>query len=356
MIERAADARLAALAGNPRLSDDLRQRIQRGLRDRVADARVQVQAYISTSVIGPPGSPHGAWHAGRRTVVRAGALPPGARPLAPGAHAEVVLTAAGLRLTGRVDLLRVSEAGAHITDYKTGSESPMPSEQLDLYALLWDLDRDANPSGLPVASLTAAYPGRDVAIPVPGEPALREIEKQIAASIDAADAELASDRAPRRPSAENCGSCDVRHLCDDYWSDVAPRPVRPCRTRPGSTARAWSAHAHGPHSWWLHPDGDPASKLLIQAPQSGPELLLRRPRPDPRAAYRRRPRLQDNRGADERGHRGIPHDRPLSPGPLAPSAATPARPCSRRQAESLKSQPPCSRASLSRPNRFSGSA
>ena len=60
VIERAAEARLASLPGNPRLSDDLRQRIQRGLRGRVADARVQVQAFISNAVIAPGGKAHEA--------------------------------------------------------------------------------------------------------------------------------------------------------------------------------------------------------------------------------------------------------------------------------------------------------
>ena len=60
VIERAAEARLASLPGNPRLSDYLRQRIQRGLRGRVADARVQVQAFISNTVIAPGGKAHEA--------------------------------------------------------------------------------------------------------------------------------------------------------------------------------------------------------------------------------------------------------------------------------------------------------
>ena len=75
-----------------------------------------------------------------------------------------------------------------------------------------------------VAGLTAAYPGRDAAIPVPGEPELRDIEKQIAVSIGEADAELAATTPRAVPSAENCGNCQVRHLCDAYWSTVAPDP------------------------------------------------------------------------------------------------------------------------------------
>lgn len=43
-----------------RFIDNLRQRNQRGLRDRVADARVQFQAFISNAVIAPGGKAHQA--------------------------------------------------------------------------------------------------------------------------------------------------------------------------------------------------------------------------------------------------------------------------------------------------------
>jgi hypothetical protein len=271
VIERAAETRLASLQGNPRLSDDLRQRIQRGLRGRVADARVQVQAYISNAIITPGRSTHEGGPSAATSVP--GADTPGARvPLSRGTHTEVMLTALELRLTGRLDLLRVSEAGAHITDYKTGAGSPSHAEQLRLYALLWDLDRDANPRRRPVVSLTAAYPGRDTAIPVPGEAELRNIEKQVTASIDLADAELASDVPRAVPSAENCVNCEVRHLCDAYWTTVVPDPSGlPDGAR--FDCQGVVGTAHGPHSWWLHPYGPDRAKLLIQAPQSGRELL-----------------------------------------------------------------------------------
>ena len=270
VIERAAEARLAALPGNPRLNDDSRHRIQRGLRNKVADARVQVQAFITNAVIAPGGKAH---EAGTPAAGRApGAAVSGERaPLSLGLHAEVTLTVPQLRLTGRVDLLRIAEPGAHITDYKTGAESPSHAEQLRLYALLWDLDRDTNPGRRPVAGLTAAYPGRDAAIPVPGEPELRDIEKQIAVSIGEADAELAATTPRAVPSAENCGNCQVRHLCDAYWSTVAPDPSDlPDEAR--FDCQGMVGTANGPRSWWLHVDGPAQSKLLIQAPESGPEL------------------------------------------------------------------------------------
>jgi hypothetical protein len=270
VIERAAEARLASLPGNPRLSDYLRQRIQRGLRDRVADARVQVQAFISNAVIAPGGK-------AQEAVTPATGRAPGATvsrehaPLSLGSHAEVTLTVPQLRVTGRLDLLRLTQTGAHITDYKTAAESPSHTEQLRLYALLWNLDYDANPDRRPVASLTAAYPGHDAAIPVPREPELRDIEKQIAVSVGEADAELAAAVPRAVPSAENCVNCEVRHLCDAYWSTVTPDPSDlPDEAR--FDCQGMVGTANGPRSWWLHIDGPAQSKLLVQAPESGPEL------------------------------------------------------------------------------------
>lgn len=270
VIEHAADARLASLPGNPRVSDDLRQQIQRALRTRVADARVQVQAYISNTIIVPATKANGAGTPAPRRAPDAAAS---TRRVAinTGSHAEVQLTVPQLRLTGRIDLLRVTPAGAHITDYKTGAESPGHAEQLQLYALLWDLDRGANPGRLPVTGLTAAYPGRNVAIPVPDESALRDHEKQLTAAMQEADAELAA-AAPRAvPSAENCAHCDVRHLCDAYWSSVAPDPAE-------LPDQAWFdcqgvvGTANGPRSWWLHLDGTGQRDLIVQASPTGPEL------------------------------------------------------------------------------------
>jgi hypothetical protein len=259
VIDGAVQTRMAALQGNPRLSDDLQERLRRGLDGRVPDARVQVQGYISRSVIASAGTP-------KATRKPAAADAPGGRgPLQPGSYAEVRLAAPQLRLTGRLDLLRVTGADVHITDYKTGAESPAHADQLRLYALLWDLDRDANPGRRPVASLTAAYPARDVAIPVPGESELRDMERQTEASIEEADAELAIAVPRPVPSAENCANCNVRHLCDVYWSVVAPEPSALPEEAKFDVQGMVSA-PNGQHSWWFHPEGCDRKAVLIQVP------------------------------------------------------------------------------------------
>jgi hypothetical protein len=269
VIEASAEARLSGLAGNPRLRGDLQQRLQRDLSRRIADARAQVQAHVSRSDLAPAAAAPGAAAAFAATP----RSPEGGKraPLAAGTYAEVALASQHLRLAGRVDLLRVSGTGAGITDYKTGAESPVHVEQLELYALLWDLDHDANPGRLPVTSLTAAYPGRDVTVPVPDEQGMREIEKRTAAAIADAETEVSADVPRAKPSPENCANCDVRHLCDAYWPAVAPDPSA---LDDGSRldCQGLVGTRQGPRSWWLHPDGQGRSRLLVQASPSGPEL------------------------------------------------------------------------------------
>ncbi|MGW6504285.1 PD-(D/E)XK nuclease family protein [Nonomuraea angiospora] len=266
LIERTTEKRLAGLQGNPRLSDDLRQSIHRRLHGRAADARVRVQAYISKAVITPGGEPTAGGTSPGAIVSRRGSA-----PLSLGSHAEATLTASHLRLRGRVDLIRITESGAHITDYKTGDESPGHAEQLRLYALLWSLDADANPGGRPVAALTAAYPGRDIAIPVPSEPELHGIQKQAAASIEEAEAELAAAVPRAIPSTQNCSNCDVRHLCDAYWSSVAPDPSD-LSDQSRFDCQGLIGAQNGQHSWWFHPESRAQQAILIQAPLTGPDL------------------------------------------------------------------------------------
>ena len=60
-------------------------------------------------------------------------------------------------------------------------------------------------------------------------------------------------------------------MCDAYWSTVAPDPSDlPDEAR--FDCQGTVGTANGPRSWWLHVDGPAQSKLLIQAPESGPEL------------------------------------------------------------------------------------
>jgi hypothetical protein len=127
------------------------------------------------------------------------------------------------------------------------------------------------PPGARSLALPPPTPVATWRFPSPGDPELRDIEKEIAGSIGEADAELTAATPRAVPSVENCGNCDVRHLCDAYWSTVVTDPLDlPDEAR--FDCQGTVGTANGPRSWWLHVNGSAQSKLLIQAPESGPEL------------------------------------------------------------------------------------
>ena len=269
IIDNAVQNRLARLKTNPRLSDERRQRLARDLRNQVAEARVRVQTYLSRStfVSGGPSSPTAEtvnYNATGRLSER--------RSATFGTYAETLLASEDLRLLGRVDLLTVGEHGAEITDYKTGSEDPSHREQLEVYALLWNLDRSVNPGKRPVARLTAAYPSHDVTIPVPDESVMQELETMLITRIAAADAALAAAPPRAIPNNENCGYCQVRHLCADYWSTMIPDPA----TLPDGAwfdCQGTVGAQNGARSWWLHLESTGQPNLLLKMPPTGPELI-----------------------------------------------------------------------------------
>lgn len=221
LIEQAVTAQLDLIKTNPRVDDERCRRLTREIGDRIADARGQVQEYLSRAkLLAKPAN------AAEPAQGPAGQESPafGRRPVGAGAHPEVTLADENLRLMGRVDLLAVGDAHAEIIDYKTGAEDSGHLDQLRLYALLWNLDRVVNPTGVPAAELTAAYQSHDVTVAAPTAGELLDLEEAVRARIAAADALVANDSPPAYPSAELCGMCPVRNLCDAYWASVAPDP------------------------------------------------------------------------------------------------------------------------------------
>jgi len=73
--------------------------------------------------------------------------PPLRRPLANGAHPEVELRAKSIGWKGKADLLVVGDDACEITDFKTGAADEAHKFQVRVYAVLWRLDDQLNPSG-----------------------------------------------------------------------------------------------------------------------------------------------------------------------------------------------------------------
>lgn len=216
VVEQAAGKKIQAIAENPRATAERKSRLARELLDAVPDARAQVQEYLSRARFTPGPTNRNA--AGGRSSEKK------RRKATAGSNAELTLLDEKLRLTGRVDLIDVKPGDASIIDYKTGAEDAGHLEQLQLYALLWDLDRVANPNSIPATELTAAYSNHDVKAEALSQKTLRDLEESLRIRIAAADSMVAADVPIANPSVENCGFCPVRHLCDSYWTTMCPDP------------------------------------------------------------------------------------------------------------------------------------
>jgi hypothetical protein len=170
----------------------------------------------------------------------------------------VDLAAPELRWKGRIDLLVVSARGCEITDFKTGKEDPKHVLQVQIYALLWSLDRQRNPQGQLATRLVVAYGGRDQEVSVPTVAQLGELRSEIATRSDAARQAVAARPPEARPTQEHCDVCGVRQLCGDYWQ----RPDGTVQTndvdrRSRIDLQATIVGQHGPSSWDATIEGAP---------------------------------------------------------------------------------------------------
>ena len=182
-----------------------------------------------------------------------------------GFHPEVELRAPDLRLAGRADLVAVEEDACDITDYKTGAPDRHHSDQLRLYALLWNRDADLNPRTLPVRRLIISYPSHDVEIESPTPAELDTLAEETAERIHAAELALQERPPPARPEMTMCRMCGVRQLCSEYWTGLD---------------RGLSETAAGSEPDWFDFDGTVTSQngtrsWLVSADTDQPSLLLR---------------------------------------------------------------------------------
>ncbi len=180
--------------------------------------------------------------------------------LTAGQYVEQRLEAAGW--TGKVDLINVSQRGAHIIDFKSGSESDDHKDQLVLYASLWLLDRQRNPSQLPVTDLTLQYVNKRVSVQVPD--ATAESVRRALAGRRKQLAEMLSVDPPRANVGEGCRHCSVRHMCEPYWRDFVDAPFQDAAfSHYGDVEVQLSGHNNG---YWS------ANLVMKERPRSQVEL------------------------------------------------------------------------------------
>jgi CRISPR/Cas system-associated exonuclease Cas4 (RecB family) len=173
------------------------------------------------------------------------------RPLGTGSFAEIQLRSPKLHWTGIADLIVRSASGCEITEFKSGVQHEWHREQLEAYALLWAQDSELNPVGKPATKLALIYAGKEVGIDPPTESRLRELETSLRVRTRDAHLNLSKVPPPASPSRENCVFCDVRHLCEPYWSLpvqhlLLPKNGEVCRV---TDLQVRVGTRHGPTTW-----------------------------------------------------------------------------------------------------------
>jgi hypothetical protein len=141
--------------------------------------------------------------------------------LGPGTYFEVELRDKQIMWKGRADIITLSEAGCSISDLKTGSLSDHHQEQMIVYSVLWDGDQELNANQVPISDLHLCYSSGSISVSVPAKADMNKIRANLHERTARIKEEIESDIVPARPSIDNCQHCQVKLLCDDYWTSSA---------------------------------------------------------------------------------------------------------------------------------------
>lgn len=140
-------------------------------------------------------------------------------PLYLGTYIEVELRHETILWRGVADVIRMAASGdISILDFKTGDAKEQDVEQLTIYALLWARDKAKNPDGKLATQLLLHYLAGSRNVAPPDEQALNAIEAELQRKAVNLRSQLDASPPIAIVSNETCSRCDVRHLCDAYWS------------------------------------------------------------------------------------------------------------------------------------------
>ena len=238
VVHDCIDRVLQRFAENPRALP-LLENAARSLRAQAPEIRTRVQAILARLPL-----------ARRSFSPNKGSVPRQRGPLPHGAFPEIEVRAARIGWKGKVDLLVVSDDSCEIIDFKTGAPDEAHHFQVQVYALLWSLDEELNPTTRLADRLVLAYSDRDVVVPAPNAEQLVELERQVVGRRDQAHRAILKCLPEARPGAESCRYCGVRQLCAEYWARDTQRAIaadrddrRFCDVEVEVTGR------HGPSSW-----------------------------------------------------------------------------------------------------------
>jgi len=210
VVQGCVEHLLKRFANNPR-ARPLMEYAQRTLQGQVPALRMRVQAMLARLHL----------TAGAATSAPTMASTSQRLSLTNGTYPEVELRAKCIGWKGKADLLVLADDACEITDFKTGAADEAHKFQVRVYAVLWRLDDELNPSRRAVNKLVLAYESHDVDVPPPSVQEIDELGRELLRRRREADTALAARPPAAHPSAENCRYCNVRHLCDAYWGGTA---------------------------------------------------------------------------------------------------------------------------------------
>lgn len=129
-----------------------------------------------------------------------------------GTLTEQYITHPTLPIRGVIDLVRKTQQGVVLADFKTGKRRDSHSKQLTLYSLMWWRSTGSLPAFAEVVYFETT---QRVDI---NEELLEQEEARLRETIHELTQLLQSTPAPARLNP-NCSYCSVRHCCEAYWLD-----------------------------------------------------------------------------------------------------------------------------------------
>ena len=134
-----------------------------------------------------------------------------------GTSFEVELQDSALRWKGRVDAITLTNDSCSISDLKTGEQSESHIDQLKIYSILWEADRELNPDRLPIGELKIYYGSSSISLDHPTTQTIREWRSALTERTERVQQQLALSPVPAYPSVDNCRNCQTKLPCNEYW-------------------------------------------------------------------------------------------------------------------------------------------
>jgi hypothetical protein len=155
---------------------------------------------------------------------------------------------------------------------RRGVADPDHPEQLRIYAYLWLHDEVVNPRAQPATSLTIVYPGTSRAIEPPSPTAMEELGKELEQRANRGRTVLSQRPPTALVGVDACRFCDVKHLCEDYWSPHGQELMREASAPTMRSAQVEVLQSRGPQSWMIAVKADPylpvGTRALLTAQDS----------------------------------------------------------------------------------------